>query len=296
MAGEPWVGNRGHERSRAGDPHPRHRHGRCGHRLRRLPIVFGIVGPDQEPHAFHNAIVAALLIVISAPPVVAIAIAPERPIRPLVLLAAIGVVAVGTMVIALTIDPFTMPFVVLAGVLWAARVDRSDPFPSEQADVPLVVLTGIAAVGLFPYAWDQAGLQRVDHQRPCGVLSLGRDGVPPRRSRSSAHWPHIGLAHTGWGAIQPAWRSSSWALRPSCSPACLRPSAALRLGSADRRSGLHRADRAAPTSIRVSGRLTDRRLVAGVPSGRCGRRGSGSRRTRRWRSWRRPASAPPPSR
>ena len=29
--------------------------------------------------------------------------------------------------------------------------------------MPLVVLTGIAAVGLFPYAWDQAGLQRVDH-------------------------------------------------------------------------------------------------------------------------------------
>ena len=126
-------------------------------------IVFGIVGPDQEPHAFHNAIVAALLIVISAPPVVAIAIAPERPVRPLVVLTAVGVAAVGTMAIALTIDPFTLPFVILAGVLWALAADRSDPFPLGHPSVPLLVLTALTAVGLFPYMWDQAGLQRVDH-------------------------------------------------------------------------------------------------------------------------------------
>jgi hypothetical protein len=126
-------------------------------------IVFGIVGPDQQPHAFHNGIVAALLIVISAPPVVAIAIAPERPVRPLVVLTAIGVAAIGTMLIALTIDPFTMPFVVLSGVLWALAEDRSDPFPDGGMSVPLLVLSGLAAVALFPYAGDQAGLQRMDH-------------------------------------------------------------------------------------------------------------------------------------
>jgi hypothetical protein len=30
-------------------------------------IVFGIFGPDQEVHAFHNAPVASLLLVLSAP-------------------------------------------------------------------------------------------------------------------------------------------------------------------------------------------------------------------------------------
>jgi hypothetical protein len=126
-------------------------------------IVFGIVSPDQQPHAFHNAIVAALLIVISAPPVVAIAVAPERPIRPLVMLTAIGAAAVGTMLIAVTIDPFTLPFVVLSGLLWALAADRSDPFPDGRTSVPLLLLSGLAAVALFPYAWEQAGLQRIDH-------------------------------------------------------------------------------------------------------------------------------------
>jgi len=126
-------------------------------------IVFGIVGPDQRPHAFHNTIVAALLIVISAPPVVAIAMAPERPVRPLVVLTAIGVAAIGTMLIAVTIDPFTLPFVVLSGVLWALAADRSDPFADGRTSVPLLVLSALAAVALFPYAWEQAGLQRMDH-------------------------------------------------------------------------------------------------------------------------------------
>ena len=39
--------------------------------------VFGIVNPAQEPHAFHNIVVASLLIVLSAPPVVAVAVAPQ---------------------------------------------------------------------------------------------------------------------------------------------------------------------------------------------------------------------------
>jgi hypothetical protein len=126
-------------------------------------IVFGIVGPNQQPHAFHNAIVAALLIVISAPPVIAIAMAPQRPIRPLVMLTAIGAAAVGTMLIAVTIDPFTVPFVVLSGVLWALAAERSEPFSDGRASAPLLVLSGLAAVALFPYAWEQAGLQRMDH-------------------------------------------------------------------------------------------------------------------------------------
>src|SRR5687767_12080983 len=87
--------------------------------------VFGIVSPAQEPHAFHNVVVGSLLIVLSAPPVVAVALAPERPIRPLVVLAVVGVAALATMALSLTIDPFTLPFVILVGVLWALTPSRS---------------------------------------------------------------------------------------------------------------------------------------------------------------------------
>jgi hypothetical protein len=125
-------------------------------------VVFGLVSPDQAPHAFHNPIVASLLIVLSAPPLIAIARAPERPIRPLVVLAAIGVAALATMAMALTIDPFTLPFVVLVAVLWAVATDRADAFPAGAPSVAMLALSALAAAALGPYAVAQAELQRTD--------------------------------------------------------------------------------------------------------------------------------------
>jgi len=54
-----------------------------------VTAVVGILVPAQAPHAFHNVIVASLLLILSAPPVIAVARAPEAAIRPLVMLAAV---------------------------------------------------------------------------------------------------------------------------------------------------------------------------------------------------------------
>lgn len=126
-------------------------------------VVFGLLNPAQEPHAFHNPIVASLLIVLSAPPLIAIARDPDHPTRPLVILAAVGVAAVATMAIALTLDPFTLPVVVLIGVLWALAPSRSAVMPAGSASLPLIALSVLAAVVLVPYAISQADLQRTDH-------------------------------------------------------------------------------------------------------------------------------------
>ena len=126
-------------------------------------FVFGLVNPDQEPHAFHNPIVASLLIVLSAPPLIAIARSPERPVRPLVMLTAIGVAALATMAAAVTVDPFTLPVVILIGVLWALAPDRSGLMPAGHVSLPLIVLSVLAAVALVPYGVAQAELQRTDH-------------------------------------------------------------------------------------------------------------------------------------
>jgi hypothetical protein len=126
-------------------------------------IVFGIVSPEQEPHAFHNPIVASLLMIVSAPAVIAIARSPDRAIRSLVILAAIGVAAVASMAVSLTIDPFTMPFVLLSGVLWALAPDRSNALPPGRVSVLLLAASAPVAVLLVPYALDQATLQRTDH-------------------------------------------------------------------------------------------------------------------------------------
>jgi hypothetical protein len=125
--------------------------------------IFGIVNPAQEPHAFHNAVVASLLIVLSAPPVIAIARSPERAIRPLVILAVVGVAALATMAVALTPDPFTLPFVVLVGVLWALVPARSGAFPEGRPSMPLLALAVVGLLAAAPYALEQAGLQRSDH-------------------------------------------------------------------------------------------------------------------------------------
>ncbi len=128
-----------------------------------VTAVVGFLVPAQAPHAFHNVIVASLLLVLSAPPVIAVARAPETAIRPLVILAAVGVAGLATMAVALTPDPFTLPFVVLVGVLWAVLPDRSRPIPSGRPSPILIALLVVGAIPLTVYALDQAGLQRADH-------------------------------------------------------------------------------------------------------------------------------------
>src|SRR5262245_18420561 len=107
--------------------------------------VFGAVNPAQAPHAFHNTMLASLLIVIAAPPLVVVARAPDRPTEPLIAFAAVAVAAVGTMVLALTIDPSTLPFVVLGAVLWALAWPRLRPVPAGAPSVPLLGLSLLVA-------------------------------------------------------------------------------------------------------------------------------------------------------
>jgi hypothetical protein len=126
-------------------------------------IVFGLVGPDQEIHAVHNAVVASLLIVLTAPPMVAVARAPERAIRPLVMLAALAVAGLAAMALALTPDPFILPVLMLIGVLWLLAPSREGALPPGRPSVVMVALVLAGAVLLVPYAIDNAGLQRTDH-------------------------------------------------------------------------------------------------------------------------------------
>jgi len=128
-----------------------------------ITAVVGIVVPAQAAHAFHNVIVASLLLIVSAPPAIQVARAPDAAIRPLVVLAAVGVAGLATMAVALTLDPFTLLFVVLVGVLWAIVPARSRPIPPGRPSPMLLALVVAGAIPLTVYALDQAGLQRTDH-------------------------------------------------------------------------------------------------------------------------------------
>ena len=127
-----------------------------------LTVVFGIVSPAQEVHAFHNAVVASLLLVVSAPPAVAVARSPERSTRPLVILAALAVAGLVSMALSFTLDPFTMPFVVLTGVLWALRPSREPLLPAGRPSPILLVLVLVATAPRLGYALSQAEVQRID--------------------------------------------------------------------------------------------------------------------------------------
>ena len=126
-------------------------------------VVFGFVGPAQQPHAFHNAMVASLLAVLSAPPAIAVARSPARSSRPLVVLAVLAIAGLGTMALSLTIDPFTLPFVVSIGLLWALSPRREDLLPAGRPSPILLALVLAATAPLVAYAIGQAELQRMDH-------------------------------------------------------------------------------------------------------------------------------------
>lgn len=125
-------------------------------------VVFGIASDSQRIHSFHNAVVGSLLLVLSAPPAAVAAARPERSTRALVHLAVLGVAGLVTMALALTVDPFTLPVIVLIGVLWFLRPAKEPPLPPGRPSPILAVLALAAAVPLAAYAMTQAELQRID--------------------------------------------------------------------------------------------------------------------------------------
>ena len=124
--------------------------------------VFGVIEEEQRIHAFHNVVVAALLIVLSASAAFGAARDPEGATRALVHLAVVGVAGVVTMAFAVTLDPFTLPFVVLVAVLWVLRPGREDPLGAGRPSLILLAIVIVGAVPLVAYALGQAELQRID--------------------------------------------------------------------------------------------------------------------------------------
>jgi hypothetical protein len=124
--------------------------------------VFGIVNEAQEMHAFHNAVVAALLLVLAAPAAIAAARAPERAAAPLAHLVVLSAAGLATMALGRKIDVFTLPFIAFVGILVALRVPRFDGLRRGHWSPSLAVLVVVAAVPLWSYALEQARLQRID--------------------------------------------------------------------------------------------------------------------------------------
>jgi hypothetical protein len=124
--------------------------------------VFGVISEAQRIHAIHNSVVATLLIILSATPAMAAARDPERSTAPLMHLTAVGIAGLATMALSLTIDPFTLPFILLVGVLWALQPARERPFPEGRPSWILLVLALASTVPLVMYALDNAELQRLD--------------------------------------------------------------------------------------------------------------------------------------
>jgi hypothetical protein len=125
-------------------------------------IVFGIVGPDQEVHAVHNAIVVSLVLVLTVPPLVGVARSPEASAPGLLILATLTIVGVVAMAISLTPDPFTLPVLVMIGVLWVLAPSREGAVPDGRPSFPMLALGIGALVLLVPYILGHAALQRTD--------------------------------------------------------------------------------------------------------------------------------------
>jgi hypothetical protein len=124
--------------------------------------VFGMVSDAQDIHAFHNAVVAALLLVLSAPAAIAAARARENAGGSVLHLVALSVAGLGTMFLGQKVDVFTLPFILFVGVLVALRVAHFGALESGRWSVPLAILVGAAALPLLSYALCEAELQRID--------------------------------------------------------------------------------------------------------------------------------------
>lgn len=179
-------------------------------------VVFGIVAESQRIHGFHNAVVAALLLVLSAPPALAIARRPDRSGAPLITLTVLSAAAVITMAASLTIDPFTTPFVLFTGVLWTMRQPNERTAHEEEPSKGLLLLVAAGAVPLVVYALGQADLQRTlagdVHSQffhwveasfyATGILFLGLlSAVRPRTQRMAGLSAGLGLSIFGIAAL-----------------------------------------------------------------------------------------------
>jgi hypothetical protein len=179
-------------------------------------MVFGVVAESQRIHGFHNAVVAALLLVLSAPPALAIARRPDRSDAPLMTLTVLSAAALITMVASLTIDPFTLPFVVFTGVLWTIRPSAERAVHDERPSWGLLLLVVAGAVPLIVYALGQAELQRTlagdEHSQffhwveasfySAGILFLGAlAALRPRSHRMAGFSAGLGMSIFGLAAL-----------------------------------------------------------------------------------------------
>ncbi len=179
-----------------------------------VTAIFAFIGEGQEIHAFHNAVVATLLIVLSGLPALAVARDPERSTKWLAHLTAVGVAGVLTMILSLTLDPFSLPVILLVGVLWALQTP-GEPLPPGRLSPVLVVLALAAAVPLGAYVVGQADLQRIDTSEhaeffhwietsftACSVLFLGLlVSVRPAAYRLSAWSAGVTMAVMGVASL-----------------------------------------------------------------------------------------------
>jgi hypothetical protein len=124
--------------------------------------VVWLLDEGQRIHRFHNVMLSSLLLVLTVPPLIAAFRAPERSTRPLVHLAVLVFAGLATMALALTVDPFTLPTLVIIVVLWLLRPSREPPFPAGRPSVLLLMLALAAAVPLAVYSFDNAQLQHTD--------------------------------------------------------------------------------------------------------------------------------------
>jgi hypothetical protein len=127
-----------------------------------LTAVGSLLSEEEKIHGYHNLVVGGLLAVLTAPPLIAAWRTPEGSARPLMHLAVLSIAGLITMALALEVDFFTLPVIVLIGVLWVLRPTRERPFPPGRVSPILLLLVLAAAVPLVAYALGQAELQRVD--------------------------------------------------------------------------------------------------------------------------------------
>jgi hypothetical protein len=191
-----------------------------------VTVGTGIFVEEMEVHAFHNVVVATLLLVISAPAALQAARHPDHPLPGLMQIAAIAVAGVATMALAVTLDPYTLPFIVLGGVLWVLWLRRPerDAFPAERPGIVLLALVAAAAVPLAIWTSDNARLQRIDDVSEhaelfhwvetsffaATVLLLGLTAaLRPRAFRMSAWSTGIALAIVGAASLALSDHASS---------------------------------------------------------------------------------------
>ena len=195
-----------------------------------VTAVFALIDESQEIHAVHNAVVASLLLVLSAPAAVAAARSPDEAWPSLLHLIAVGIAGLVTMVVSLRLDIFTLPFIVFVGVLILLRVPRGPLVAPGRPSAVLAVLTLAAAIPLTVYGLEQAELQRIDTMSEhaefnhwvetsfyaVAILLLGTlAAFRPRQFRFSAWTAGVALAVLGGISLafpdKPSALDAGWA-------------------------------------------------------------------------------------